>query len=73
MAKSIDTFRWNKKFSERSANDQVLAFNAKLLYIMSNFIPNKKMNFDDKDFDDQSLPMFDRKIENMIKDKNKVY
>ena len=46
----------------------MLLFNETLLNIMSNFIPNKLMIFDDKE-----PPWFDRKIKNLIKFKNQFY
>ena len=49
ITKAIDTFDWDKKLSERWVNDKVLLFIEILLYIMSNFIPNKKMIFDERE------------------------
>ena len=46
----------------------MLLFNEILLNIMTNFIPNKLMIFDDKE-----PPWFDRKIQNLIKYKNQIY
>ena len=68
ITKAIDAFDWDKKLLEKCANDQVLLFNETLLNIMSNFIPNKLMIFDDKE-----PPWFDRTIKNLIKFKNQFY
>ena len=68
ITKAIDAFDWDKKLSERCVNDQVLLFNETLLNIMSNFIPNKLMIFDDRE-----LPWFHRKIKNLIKYQNQIY
>ena len=68
IMKAIDAFDWDKNLSEKCVNDHVLLFNETLLNIMSNFIPNKLMLFDDRD-----PPQFDRKIKNLIKYKNKIY
>ena len=46
----------------------MLLFNETLLNIMSNFIPNKLMIFDDKE-----PRWIDRKIKNLIKHKNQIY
>ena len=61
ITKAIDIFDCDKKLSERCVNDHVLLFNETLLHVMSNFIQNKKMIFDDRE-----LPWFERKIKNLI-------
>ena len=48
ITKVIDAFDWDKKLSEKCVGDQVLLFNETLLNIMSNFIPNRLMIFDDR-------------------------
>ena len=68
IMKAIDAFDWDQKLSEKCVNDQVLLFNKTLLNIMSNFIPNKLVIFDDRE-----PPWFDRKIKNLIKYKNQIY
>lgn len=61
ITKAINAFDRDKKLSER-------LFNETLLHVMSNFISNKRM-----DFDDEEPPWFDRKIKNLIKLKNQIY
>ena len=68
ITKIIDAFDLDKTFSERCVNDQVSLFNETLLNIMSNFILNKLMIFDDRE-----PPWFDRKIKNLINYKNQIY
>ena len=68
ITKTMDAFDWDKKLSEKCVNDQVLLFNETLLNIMSNFIPNKLMIFDDKE-----PRWIDRKMKNLIKHKNQIY
>ena len=68
ITKAIDAFDWDKKLSEKCVDDQVLLFNETLLNIMSNFIPNKLIIFDDKE-----PRWIDRKIKNLIKHKNQIY
>ena len=46
----------------------MLLFNETLLNIISNFIPNKLIIFDDRE-----PPWFDRKIKKLIKHKNQIY
>ena len=60
ITKAINAFDRDKKLSER-------LFNETLLHIMSNFISNKSMGFDDEE-----PPWFDRKIKNLIKLKNQI-
>ena len=67
ITKAIDAFDWDKKLSEKYVNDQVLLLNETLRNIMSNFIPNKLMIFDDRE-----STWFDRKIKNLIKYKNQI-
>ena len=63
----MDSFDWDKK-SEKYVNNQVLLFNKKLLHIMSNFSPIKKMVFDDR------KPLwFDMQIKNFLKYKSQIY
>ena len=68
IIKSIDAFVRDERLLGRCVNDLVLLFNETLLHIISNFIPNKKMIFDDSE-----PPWFDRKIKNLIKYKNEIY
>ena len=68
IIKDLDAFVWDKKLSERCVNDQVLLFNETLLLIISNFIPNKKMIFDNRE-----PPWFDKKTKNLMKYKNQMY
>ena len=68
ITKAIDAFDWDKKLSEKYVNDQVLLLNETLRNIMSNFIPNKLMIFDDR-----KSAWFDRKIKNLIKYKNQIF
>lgn len=65
IIKAIDAFVWDKRLLGRCINDLVLLFNETLLHIISSFIPNKKIFFDDSE-----PPQFDRKIKNLIKYKN---
>ena len=68
IIKAIDAFVRDERLLGRCVNDLVLLFNETLLHIISNFIPNKKMIFDDSE-----PPWFDRKIKNLIKYKNEIY
>ena len=68
ITKAIDAFDWDKKLSKKCVNDQVLLFNETLLNIMSNFIPNKFIIFDDRE------PLWlQKKIKNLTKYKNQIY
>ena len=62
ITKAIDPLDWDKKLSQRCTKDQVSLFNETRLNIMSNFISNKKMIFDDRE-----LPWFDKKIKKIDK------
>ena len=42
-------FEWENKLSVIGMNDQVALFNESIMKIMSNFIPNETMIFDDRD------------------------
>ena len=42
-------FDWENKLSLVGINDQVALFNETIVNIMSNFIPNETMIFDNKD------------------------
>ena len=43
-------FDWENKLSIIGFNDQVALFNETIVSIMSNFIPNETIIFDDRDF-----------------------
>ena len=47
--RAIKDFAWENKLSLIDINDQVVLFNETIVNIMSNFIPNETMIFDDRD------------------------
>ena len=49
ITKAIDAFDWDKKISEKYVNDQELLLDETLLHIISNFVPSKKIIFDDSE------------------------
>ena len=48
IKRAIKGFAWENKLSLIDINDQVV-FNETIVNIMSNFIPNETMTFDDRD------------------------
>ena len=50
IKRAIRDFDWENKLSIIGFNDQVALFNETIVSIMSNFIPNETMIFDDRDF-----------------------
>ena len=66
--RAIKDFAWENKLSLIDINDQVVLFNETIVNIMSNFIPNETMTFDDRD------PLWiNKNIKNMINYKNAIY
>ena len=63
--RGIKDFDWENKLSLTDMNDQVELFNETIVNIMSNFIPNETMTFDDRD-----PPWLNK---NMINYKNAIY
>ena len=61
IRRAIRNFYWENKFSLIGINDQVALFNETIVIIMSNFIPNETMTFDDRD-----PPWLNKNIKNMI-------
>ena len=61
IRRAIRNFDWENKFSLIGINDQVALFNETIVIIMSNFIPNETMTFDDRD-----PPWLNKNIKNMI-------
>ena len=61
-------FEWENKLSVIGMNDQVALFNESIMKIMSNFIPNETMIFDDRD-----PPRLNKNTKNMINYKNAIY
>ena len=59
---------WENKLSLIGINDQVTLFNETIVNIMSNFIPNETMIFDDRD-----PPWLNKNIKNIINYKNAIY
>ena len=49
IKRAIKDFDWENKLSLIDINDQVVLFNETIVNIMSNFIPNETMTFDDRD------------------------
>ena len=50
IKRAIRDFDWENKLSIIGFNDQVALFNETIVSIMSNFIPNETIIFDDRDF-----------------------
>ena len=67
IANTINAFDWDKMFSVRCVSDQLLFFNETFLNIMSSFIPDK-----DIVFDEGQLPWFYRKNKNLMITKIKI-
>ena len=65
MLKNID---WESKFKDLSTNDMVQHFTSTIMDIMSTFIPNKIVKFDDRD-----PPWITPAIKTAIKRKHRVY
>ena len=68
IKRDIRDFGWENKLSLIDINDQVVLLNETIVNIMSNFIPNETMTFDDRD-----PPWFNKNIKNMINYKNAIY
>ena len=49
IKRAIKDFDWENKLSLIDINDQVVLFNETIVNIISNFIPNETMTFDDRD------------------------
>ena len=49
IKRAIKDFDWENKLSLIDINDQVILFNETIVNVMSNFIPNEAMTFDDSD------------------------
>ena len=68
MKRAIKDFDWENKLSIIDINDQLVLCNETIVNIMSNFIPNETMTFDDRD------PLWiNKNIKNMINYKNAIY
>ena len=68
IKRAIKDFDWENKLSLIDINDQVVLFNETIVNIMSNFIPNETITFDDRD-----PPWLNKNIKNMINYKNAIY
>ena len=68
IKRAIKDFDWENKLSLIDINDQVVLFNETIVNIMSNFIPNETITFDDRD-----PPWFNKNIKNMINYKNAIF
>ena len=49
IKRAIKDFDWENKLSLIDINDQVVLFNETIVNVVSNFIPNEAMTFDDSD------------------------
>ena len=49
IERAIEDFDWENKLSLIDINDQVVLFNENIVNVLSNFIPNEAMTFDDSD------------------------
>ena len=67
IKRATKDFDWENKLSLVAINDQVVLFNETIVNIMSNFIPNETMTFDDRD-----PPWLNKNIKNMINYKNAI-
>ena len=68
IKRAIRDFEWKNKLSLIGINDQVALFNETIVDIMSNFIPNETVIFDDRD-----PPWLNKNVKNMINCKNAIY
>ena len=66
--KAIENFDWNKLFSGQDIHDQVNLFNATILNIFRNFIPNKVILCDDKE-----PAWVNEEVRLLIKQKNLIF
>ena len=49
ILKSLNNIDWESKFKDLSTNDMVQHFTSTIMDIVSTFIPNKVVKFDDRD------------------------
>ena len=68
IKRAIRDFDWEHKLSLIDINDQVVLFKETIANIMSNFIPDETMTFDNRD-----PPWLNENIKNMINYKNAIY
>ena len=68
IERAIKDLDWENKLSLIDIYDQVVLFNETIVNIISNFIPNETMTFDDRD-----PPCLNKNIKNMINYKNVIY
>ena len=61
---SISQFNWERAFSNKGVNKQILIFNETILNIMTNFIPHAT-----KIFNDREPPWINNKVKTMIQEK----
>ena len=68
IRRAVIGFNWTRAFSNTSVNEKVNIFNNTFLNILSNFIPHEILTCDDKD------PLwFNKKIKEIIQEKNKAF
>ena len=49
IKKSIELVNWKSLFNGKAVNKQISIFNETIINILSNFVPNKFVTFDDND------------------------
>lgn len=68
IRQAINSFDWNKAFSNTNVDKKVTIFNEVILNIISNFIPHVVITVDDRE-----PPWFNKNIREIIQSKNKLY
>ena len=68
IKRAIDIFDWESALNYIDANDQVSVFNSPILNIISNFIPNETITYDDRD-----APWMNSFIKNVIRATDSFY
>ena len=68
IRRSIDILDWERLFSNKNVNQQVVTFNSTLMNILSNFIPNEVITINDKD-----PPWISNFIKQKISQKNELF
>ena len=68
ISKAIEGFDWDKAFLGKSADEKTSILTKTILNIMSNFITNEIVTFDDRD-----LPWINNKIKSSIKNKTEYF
>ena len=68
IRRAISNFNWEKTFYKTNVTKKVSIFNETILNVLSNYIPNEILTYDDED-----PPWFNSRIKSLLQGKNKLY